>query len=87
MPTALVGLPGSVLSNPMIEHALFLKNRGLSVMTTKKMAAGSLIRTAISSPRLLLIATCYLLLARQILLLLSSLMLLYYLLLTLYFYL
>ena len=27
MPTALVGLPGGVLSSPMIEHALFLKNK------------------------------------------------------------
>lgn len=56
MPTALVGLPGGVLSSPMIEHALYLKNRGLSTITIKKMAAGSLIGTAISIPVALVLA-------------------------------
>ena len=28
MPTALVGLPGGVLSAPMIDHAIYLKNQG-----------------------------------------------------------
>lgn len=56
MPTALVGLPGGVLSSPMIEHALFLKNRGLSAVTIKKMAAGSLIGTVISIPISLVVA-------------------------------
>ena len=56
MPTALVGLPGGVLSSPMIEHALFLKNKGLSAVTIKKMAAGSLIGTLISIPVSLVVA-------------------------------
>ncbi|AOZ93679.1 tripartite tricarboxylate transporter permease [Paenibacillus crassostreae] len=56
MPTALVGLPGGVMSSPMIEHALYLKNRGLSTITIKKMAAGSLIGTVISIPVALLLA-------------------------------
>ncbi|WP_313469484.1 tripartite tricarboxylate transporter permease, partial [Carnobacterium sp.] len=56
MPTALVGLPGGVLSSPMIEHALYLKNRGLSTITIKKMAAGSLIGTVVSVPISLLLA-------------------------------
>lgn len=56
MPTALVGLPGGVLSSPMIEHALYLKNQGLSTITIKKMAAGSLIGTVVSVPVSLLLA-------------------------------
>ncbi|MEG0553776.1 MAG: tripartite tricarboxylate transporter permease, partial [Carnobacterium sp.] len=56
MPTALVGLPGGVLSSPMIEHALFLKNKGMSALTIKKMAAGSLIGTVISIPISLIVA-------------------------------
>ncbi len=56
MPTALVGLPGGVLSSPMIEHALYLKNRGLSEITIKKMASGALIGTIISVPVALLVA-------------------------------
>ncbi|WP_414838918.1 tripartite tricarboxylate transporter permease [Carnobacterium sp. TMP28] len=56
MPTALVGLPGGVMSSPMIEHALFLKNKGLSAITIKKMAAGSLIGTVISIPISLIVA-------------------------------
>lgn len=56
MPTALVGLPGGVLSSPMIEHALYLKNRGLSEITIKKMASGALIGTLISVPIALLLA-------------------------------
>lgn len=50
MPTALVGLPGGVLSAPMITHAIYLKNEGKSSATVKKMAAGALIGTAISIP-------------------------------------
>ncbi|SEK62497.1 Tripartite tricarboxylate transporter TctA family protein [Carnobacterium iners] len=56
MPTALVGLPGGVMSSPMIEHALFLKNKGLSAITIKKMAAGSLIGTVIAIPISLIVA-------------------------------
>jgi putative tricarboxylic transport membrane protein len=56
IPTALVGLPGGVLSSPMIEHAIHLKNKGLSAKTIKKMAAGSLIGVIISVPTALVIA-------------------------------
>ncbi|WP_092091157.1 tripartite tricarboxylate transporter permease [Pisciglobus halotolerans] len=56
MPTALVGLPGGVLSAPMINHAIHLKNRGLSSLVIKKMAAGALIGTLISIPVSLLLA-------------------------------
>ena len=56
IPTALVGLPGGVLSSPMLEHSLFLKNRGMSAIAIKKMAAGSLIGTLISIPIALILA-------------------------------
>lgn len=56
MPAALVGLPGGVLSSPVIEHTLYLKNAGLSEVTIKKMGAGSLIGTVISIPAALLLA-------------------------------
>ncbi|MFL2100047.1 tripartite tricarboxylate transporter permease [Desemzia sp. FAM 23989] len=56
MPTALVGLPGGVLSAPMIDHAIYLKNQGKSAVTVKKMAAGALIGTVISIPVSFLLA-------------------------------
>ena len=36
IPTALVGLPGGVLSTPMMEHALYLKSQGRAAETIKK---------------------------------------------------
>ena len=30
IPTALVGLPGGVLSTPMMEHSLYLKEKGFN---------------------------------------------------------
>lgn len=56
IPTALVGLPGGVLSSPMLEHSLFLKDKGMSAMVIKKMAVGSLIGTVISVPISLILA-------------------------------
>lgn len=56
IPTALVGLPGGVMSTPMIEHALYLKDRGLAATSIKKMATGSIIGTAIAVPVSLLLA-------------------------------
>lgn len=50
IPTALVGLPGGVMSSSMMEDSLHLKNRGMSAMVIKNMAAGSLIGTIISIP-------------------------------------
>lgn len=57
IPTALVGLPGGVMSSPMIEHALFLKERGMSALVIKKMAVGSLIGTVFSIPIALVLAS------------------------------
>ena len=56
IPTALVGLPGGVMSSPMMEHSLFLKDKGLSAIIIKKMAAASLIGTIISVPMALILA-------------------------------
>lgn len=50
IPTALVGLPGGVMSTPMMEHALFLKEKGLSSVSIKKMATGSLLGTLVAVP-------------------------------------
>lgn len=57
IPTALVGLPGGVLSAPMMEHSLYLKSQGRAAETIKKMAAGSAIGTIIAIPVSLAIAT------------------------------
>ncbi|WP_071131668.1 tripartite tricarboxylate transporter permease [Enterococcus timonensis] len=56
IPTALVGLPGGVMSTPMMEHALFLKEQGLAAVSIKKMATGAIIGTAVSIPTSLLLA-------------------------------
>ncbi len=56
MPTALVGLPGGVLSSPMIPHAIHLKNKGLSALTVKKMAVGSLLGICIAFPASMILA-------------------------------
>lgn len=50
IPTALVGLPGGVLSAPMMEHSLYLKQEGLAAGTIRKMAAGSAVGTVIAIP-------------------------------------
>lgn len=56
IPTALVGLPGGVMSSPMMEHSLFLKEQGMSALVIKKMAVGSLIGTITSIPIALILA-------------------------------
>lgn len=50
IPTALVGLPGGVMSSPMMEHSLYLKEKGKSAIVIKKMAVGSLIGVLCSVP-------------------------------------
>ncbi len=56
MPTALVGLPGGVMSSPMIESSLKIKALGQSAKLIQKMAAACLISVLISVPTSLLIA-------------------------------
>ena len=50
IPTALVGLPGGVMSAPLMEHSLLLRGKGLASDTIRKMAVGSAIGTQISIP-------------------------------------
>ena len=50
IPTALVGLPGGVMSAPMMEHSLLLRAKGLASTTIRKMAVGSVIGTVVSIP-------------------------------------
>lgn len=57
IPTALVGLPGGVMSTPMIDHGRVLLNAGKASMAIRKMAAGSVIGTVVSVPIALLCAS------------------------------
>jgi len=50
IPTALVGLPGGVMSAPLMEHSVFLRDKGLASDTIRKMAVGSAIGTLVSIP-------------------------------------
>ncbi|WP_022867874.1 tripartite tricarboxylate transporter permease [Schaalia vaccimaxillae] len=50
IPTALVGLPGGVMSAPLMEHAVLLRSKGLASTTIRKMAVGSAIGTIVSIP-------------------------------------
>lgn len=56
MPTLVVGLPGGVLSTPMIEHALTMKKAGLTHENIRKAAVGSLLGVLTAVPSSLLIA-------------------------------
>ncbi|MFM1580754.1 tripartite tricarboxylate transporter permease [Helcococcus bovis] len=56
IPTALVGLPGGVMATPMMEHSLYLKDKGLSAVVIKKMATGSLIGVVVALPVTLILA-------------------------------
>ncbi len=56
MPTALVGLPGGVMSSAMIEHAIYIKGEGRSAKIIKKMVAASALGVVISVPVALLLA-------------------------------
>ena len=50
IPTALVGLPGGVMSAPLMDHSVFLRGKGRASDTIRKMAVGSTIGTVISIP-------------------------------------
>jgi len=57
IPTALVGLPGGVMSAPLMDHAMVLRTKGLASDTIRKMAVGSAIGTLISIPLSFLLAS------------------------------
>ena len=50
IPTALVGLPGGVMSAPLMDHSVLLRRRGLASSTIRKMAVGSAVGTLVSIP-------------------------------------
>lgn len=56
IPVAVAGIPGGVMSAPMVEHAMVLKKHGLPDVSIKKMTSGSVIGTFIAIPASLLIA-------------------------------
>ncbi len=56
MPTALVNLPGGVMSSAMIEHSIVIKKAGRSAEVIKKMAAASALGVLISVPLSLVLA-------------------------------
>ncbi len=56
MPTAIVNLPGGVMSSAMIEHSLFIKKSGKTAEVIKKMVAASALGVFISIPLSLFLA-------------------------------
>lgn len=57
IPVALAGIPGGVMSAPMVEHAMVLKKHGMPDVSIKKMASGSVIGTLVSIPLSVLVAS------------------------------
>ncbi|GAB3046318.1 tripartite tricarboxylate transporter permease [Virgibacillus ainsalahensis] len=56
IPVAIAGIPGGVLSAPMVDHAMVLKQHGLPDVSIRKMASGSVIGTINSVPLSLFLA-------------------------------
>ncbi|SDQ19470.1 tripartite tricarboxylate transporter permease [Virgibacillus salinus] len=56
IPVAIAGIPGGVMSAPMVEHAMVLKTHGLPDQSIKKMSSGSVVGTLVSIPTSFLIA-------------------------------
>ncbi|MRG85708.1 tripartite tricarboxylate transporter permease [Salinibacillus xinjiangensis] len=66
IPVAIAGIPGGVMSAPMVEHALVLKKHGMPDLSIRKMASGSVIGTLIGVPVSLLLANALAPLADEI---------------------
>src|SRR5690625_5956608 len=56
IPVAVAGIPGGVMSAPMVEHAMVLKEHGMPDVSIRKMASGCVIGTLMSIPVSLLSA-------------------------------
>ncbi|NWQ42484.1 tripartite tricarboxylate transporter permease [Bacillus sp. EB106-08-02-XG196] len=56
IPVAVAGIPGGVMATPMVEHAMILKKHGMSDVSIRKMASGSVIGTLVAVPVSLLLA-------------------------------
>ncbi|MFD2759983.1 tripartite tricarboxylate transporter permease [Lentibacillus juripiscarius] len=57
IPVAIAGIPGGVMSAPMVDHAMVLKKYGKPDISIRKMASGSVIGTIVSVPLSLLLAS------------------------------
>ncbi|MBO0961401.1 tripartite tricarboxylate transporter permease [Neobacillus sp. MM2021_6] len=56
IPVAVAGIPGGVMATPAVEHAMILKKFGMSDVSIRKMASGSVIGTIVAVPVSLLLA-------------------------------
>ncbi|MFM9271358.1 tripartite tricarboxylate transporter permease [Halomonas elongata] len=56
IPVSVAGIPGGVMSAPMVEHALNLKREGHATLAIRKMASGSVIGTLVAVPISLFLA-------------------------------
>ncbi len=56
IPVAVAGIPGGVMAAPMVEKALVLKSNGMSNISIRKMASGSVIGTLVAIPVSLFLA-------------------------------
>ncbi|GER72813.1 tripartite tricarboxylate transporter permease [Weizmannia acidilactici] len=56
IPAAVAGIPGGVMTSPLVDHALALKKHGLANLSIRKMAAGSFLGVLVSVPVSLLLA-------------------------------
>lgn len=56
IPVAVAGIPGGVMSAPMVEHAMTLKGLGHASKSIQKMASGSVIGTLVAVPASLALA-------------------------------
>ncbi|MCB8889596.1 tripartite tricarboxylate transporter permease [Vreelandella malpeensis] len=56
IPVSVAGIPGGVMSAPMVEHALILKREGHATLAIRKMASGSVIGTLVAIPISLFLA-------------------------------
>ncbi|UMZ74689.1 tripartite tricarboxylate transporter permease [Natranaerofaba carboxydovora] len=57
VPVAVAGIPGGVMSAPMVEHGVTLKEAGRANHSIRKMASGSIIGTLVSVPLSLVLAS------------------------------
>lgn len=55
IPTALTAIPGGVMATPLVESSQYLKEKGLTTSSIKKMTMGSLIGTLVAIPMALLV--------------------------------
>ncbi|MUV38348.1 hypothetical protein JNUCC1_02186 [Lentibacillus sp. JNUCC-1] len=57
IPVAVAGIPGGVMSAPMVDYAMILKKHGMPDVSIRKMASGSVLGTIIAIPTSLLLAS------------------------------